>query len=52
MFQCLLGLYITVFYKYGEETKCHPLTRFALMALAHKNPHVNESKLFCVKQLK
>ena len=40
MFQCPPGLYIAVFDKYGEETKYDPLTRFALMALARKNPAI------------
>ena len=37
MFQCLPGLYIAVFDKYGLWAKYDPLTRFALMALARKN---------------
>ena len=40
MFQCLPGLYIALFDKVPEEeeeAKYHPLTRFALMALARKN---------------
>ena len=39
MFQCLPGLYSALFDKVQEkeEAKCHPLTRFALMALARKN---------------
>ena len=36
MFQCLPGLYIALFDKVPEEAKYHPLTRFALMALARK----------------
>ena len=44
MFQCLPGLNIAVFDKVQEEeeeeeeekAKCHPLTCFALMALARK----------------
>ena len=41
MFQCLPGLYIAVFDKVQEEkAKCHPLTRFALMALARKKSTV------------
>ena len=41
MFQCLPGLYSALFDKVQEkeEAKCHPLTRFALMALARKNLH-------------
>ena len=38
MFHCLPGLYIAVFDKVPEEeeAKYHPLTRFALTALARK----------------
>ena len=38
MFQCLPCLYIALFDKVPEEEKAkyHPLTRFALMALARK----------------
>ena len=37
MFQCLPGLLWLLFYKV-PEAEYHPLTRFALMALARKNP--------------
>ena len=37
MFQCLPGLLWLLFDKVPEEAKYHPLTRFALMALARKN---------------
>ena len=46
MFQCLPGLYIALFDKVPEEeeeAKYHPLTRFALMALARKNTGTFES---------
>ena len=44
MFQCLPGLYIALFDKVPEEeAKYHPLTRFALMALARKKGRVNNA---------
>ena len=52
MFQCLPGLYIAVFDKVSwkkkkkkKKAKCHPLTRFALMALARKNEVCNRARL-------
>ena len=50
MFQCLPGLYSALFDKVQEKAKCHPLTRFALMALARKKPTENLPN--CPKQSK